>query len=109
MNFKEQMLADVKNVFLNFNEFGERHQINGHDMVIIIDGNEMIEREKKYRENRGRDGTFTERVLFYVSAQEFGPLPEIGRSLILDRKQYQITDAVSESGIYSVSLERTRA
>lgn len=82
-------------------------------MNIIIDANEMVEREKR-RTGQGeltsyRQGVFKETLLFYVLAQDFGPLPSIGRRLELDGKHYIISDAINEDGIYSISLEAQRS
>ncbi|WP_233460736.1 hypothetical protein [Enterocloster lavalensis] len=82
-------------------------------MVISIDNNEMVEREKR-RTAQGdlmsyRQGVFKETVLFYVLAQDYGPLPAVGRRLELDGKQYIISDAINEDGIYSISLEAQRS
>ena len=46
MTFKEQLVEDNKGIFMNPDEFSEFHVINGQEMAVQIDGNEMIEREK---------------------------------------------------------------
>lgn len=106
--FKDLIRMDNQRVFLNPEEYGEEHLISGRRMSIIIDDNEMIEREKR-RVQEYRQGIYTRQVLFYVSEREFGRLPAPGRSLELDGKNYIITDAVNEDGIYSISLEAVRA
>lgn len=107
MKMKELMAADVQETFLNPEEFGEIHMVNGLEMLIIMDGNEMIEREKRVKDYA--EGTFRKQILFFVSAEEFGALPAIGREITVDRKKYRVTDAVSESGIYSISAEAVRS
>ena len=111
--FKEVLQKDNALVFLNPNEFGEEHMVGKKRMVISIDNNEMVEREKR-RTGQGelmsyRQGVFKEKLLFYVLAQDFGPLPSIGRGLELDGKHYIISDAINEDGIYSISLEAQRS
>ena len=39
--FKDMIQEDIKNVFLNFEEFGETHEINGVEVLVIIDENEL--------------------------------------------------------------------
>ena len=108
--FKDIIRADNSAAFLNPEEFGEAHLIGGRWMNIIIDGNEMIEREKRQSGLQNyRQGIYTKQVLFYVLADDFGPLPSVGRVLSLDREPYLITDAVDENGIYSISLEAVRS
>ncbi len=99
---------DVKTVFLNPEEFGELHTVAGRQMNILIDENELTEREKK-QFGRGRDGVYKKSLLIYVSAGDFGPLPVPEQILLLDGKKYLITDANNEDGIYSISLEAGRS
>lgn len=108
--FKRILQADNASVFLNTEEFGGIHLISGRPMNIIIDDNEMVEREKRQSGMRDyRQGVYNRQVLFYVKAEEFGELPPVGRTLSLDGRPYLITDAVDEGGIYSISLEAVRS
>lgn len=104
MGFKELAARDIQNVFLNQDEFGERHEVDGKVMTIIIDGMEVVERSKKQIEHGRVEGIFEKQLLLYVSRNEFGPLPAIGRILTLDRNKYRVTDAVDEGGMYSITL-----
>ena len=73
LGFKELLRMDNETVFLNPDEFGEEHIISGRRMTIIIDDNEMIEREKRQISGREyRQGVFHKQILFYVSAKVFG-------------------------------------
>ena len=109
MMFKEQVAEDNK-VFLNLEEFSVLHMVNGREMAVLIDGNEMIEREKRHQNRQGvyTDGVYIKELLIYVRAEDFGKLPAIGRVLTMDGKTYTISDAIDEDGIYSLSLEANR-
>lgn len=105
--FKDMIQEDIKNVFLNFAEFGEIHEINGVEVLAIIDENELTEREKRMR---NKDGELHKRqLLFYVDAKVLDPLPSPGKVLNMDGRDYLITDAEDEMGIYSISLEANRS
>ena len=110
MTFKEQIAVDNKTVFMNEDEFSETHQINGVEMPCIVDNNEMVDREKRYRYNHSlySDGIYITQKLIYVKAEDFGPLPAIGRLLTFDKRSYIITDAINEDGIYSLCLEANK-
>ena len=59
---------------------------------------------------RNKDGELHKRqLLFYVDAKDFGPLPSPGKVLNMDGRDYLITDAEDEMGIYSISLEANRS
>lgn len=111
MNFKETLKNDISRVFLNFEEFGEIHKLNGMDTLVIIDEYELTEREKKIKGNVQLEEKqlFKKQLLFYVAAEDFGALPSPGKLLNFDGKQYTITDANNEDGIYSISLEANRS
>ena len=110
MTFKEQIAQDVHNVFMNFDEFADKHMINGTEMLCIVDNNELIDREKRYQYKHSlyADGVYLKELLIYVKADDFGPLPAIGRMLTVDRKSYIVSDAIDEDGIYSLCLEANK-
>lgn len=110
MTFKEQVQHDIDAVFMNLEEFSGIHTVNGREMAVQIDSNEMIEREKRHRNRQGvySDGVYIKELLIYVRAEDFGKLPAVGRVLTLDGKAYTISDAIDEDGIYSLSLEANR-
>ncbi|MFR4350571.1 MAG: hypothetical protein ACLT3H_02760 [Roseburia sp.] len=107
MTFKDIIKKDVADIFLNFDEFGEKHTIDGRMLTVIVDSYEQIQREKRYKALE--DGIHTKQVLFYVSAADFGKLPMQGRIMRYDNADYRVTDAVREGGVYSISLEAARS
>ena len=109
MDFKELIKDDISNVFLNPEEFGELHTVGNRKMCILVDDNEMIEREKRTPMYDGTEGVYKRKLLFYVKAADFGPLPAVGRLLTLDGGSYRVIDSINESGLYSISLEAVRA
>ena len=105
--FKEIIASDVKNVFLNVDEFSETHSVNGVDMAVQIDSNEQIEREK--RMNQHMDGIYKNEKLIYVAAADFGPMPKQGSILRLDGQISKVEDAIHEDGVYSITIGANRA
>ncbi|EFU77744.1 hypothetical protein [Lachnoanaerobaculum saburreum] len=106
-SFKEILNQDIENVFLNTLEFADIHNVDGKDMPVQVDDNEVIEREKKAKSNM--DGVYVKQKLIYVKAKDFGSLPAIGRQIMLDGKRYLITDSTDEYGIYTITLEGNRS
>lgn len=110
MTFKEQIAKDNVQVFMNVDEFGEIHNLNGKDMPVIIDNNELVDREKRYRYRNSlyADGVYLKELLIYVKASDFGKLPAISRTITFDGKIYTVADAINEDGIYSLTLEANK-
>lgn len=106
MTFKEVLRNDAKTVFLNPLEFGEEHTVNGKKMVVIIDGNELTGREKRIKSHM--DGIYKKQTLIYVHAFDFGPLPGIGKPVVIDGSAFIVTDSINEGGIYSLHLEANK-
>ena len=102
-SFKEIIKEDIGTAFINAEEFSDIHNIDGKDMPIQIDDNEIIEREKKSSSNM--DGVYVKQKLIYVKADDFGALPAIGRQIMLDGKRYMVVDSTDEYGIYTITLE----
>lgn len=105
-SFKDLIRGD-NNIFINPKEFGDKHLIDGVEMYVIIDNNEMLERETRYKIHDY--GLYTKQILIYVSAEEFGPLPAVGRLIKFDKQSYRIIDAINEDGIYSITLEANKS
>lgn len=106
MTFKELLKQDVSAVFLNPEEFGETHVVNGQEMVIIIDNNEQIEREKRVGQSVG--GIYANQKLIYVAAADFRELPKQGSKMLLDGEVYLVDDAIAEGDMYSITISANR-
>lgn len=109
MGFKELAARDIRGVFLNPEEFGERHTVDGRQMTVIVDGLEVVERSKKQSEKGRVDGIYEKQVIVYAARSEFGRMPLIGRNMTLDGSTYQVEDVVDEGGIYSITLGAVRS
>ena len=107
MSFKDIIHNDIKQTFLNLEEFGETHEVNGTPMTIIFDDIEHVEREKQMKSTM--DGLFVRQYFMCVAADSFGPLPAQGRLVTVDGKRYAIVDAPDESGVYGITLEANRS
>lgn len=105
-SFKEVMKDDVNNTFMNVDEFADMHTVDGKEIPVLVDDNEIIEREKKMKSNM--DGVYVKQKLIYVKADDFGPLPAIGRQIVFDRKRYMVTDSTDEGGVYTITMEANR-
>lgn len=83
------------------------NDLNGKMMPVQVDSNEQIEREKRF--NQHMDGIYKNQKLIYVAATDYGPMPKQGSLIQFDKRPYKVADAISEDGIYSITLEANRA
>lgn len=105
--FKEVVQDDVSKVFVNTGEFADIHILDGKETAILVDDNEIIEREKRTKSNM--DGVFTKQKLIYVKTDDFGPEPARGRQIILDGRPYRVLEVTTEEGIYAILMEANRS
>lgn len=106
-SFKEVMKDDVNNTFMNVDEFADMHTVDGKEIPVLVDDNEIIEREKKMKSNM--DGVYVKQKLIYVKADDFGSLPAIrSADCHFDGKRYMVTDSTDEGGVYTITMEANR-
>lgn len=109
MNLREIIQDDLEDVFFDMEEFAERHTVNGKEMRIIFDENELLERKKEGRAGSHFDGAYLATAMLYVKAEEYGPRPKVGSVLVIDEKKvYRIAAAIDEGGVYSIALEANK-
>lgn len=109
MDLREIIRDDLDGVFFDMEEFAERHTVNGKEMSVIFDENELLERKKEGRTGSHFDGAYLATAMLYVKAGEYGPRPKVGSVLVIDEKKvYRVTEAVDECGVYSIALEANK-
>lgn len=107
--FKEIIGDDVTDIFLDPNEFGEPHTVNGRkDVDIIFDDVEFLNRDK-FRSEVKDDGTSLAKTMFYVKASDFGRLPKMGTHVTIDNMNFRVEKAVNEQGLYSITIRAVTA
>ena len=104
MGFKKWAFKDIASTFLNLEEFGETHLINGKPMTVIIDSNEVEERGKKQFEHSRIDGIYEDNIILYVSRKNIGKQPTRGQAIKIDAKEFRVTDSRDEGGVYSITM-----
>lgn len=109
MGLKEIIKEDLEEVFFDLEEFAEFHEINGKQILVILDENELAERRATKKEGRHYDGVYTASILLYVKAEDYGSRPKVGSVVRVDGKTYSVIEAVDESVVYSITLGANRA
>lgn len=108
MTFKGMLREDIRGIFLNPDEFGETHTVNGRkDVLVVTDDFELLSREK-YHKNVTNDGTSRNRGILYVRASDVGRLPKAGQQLTIDGMHFRVEQAVNETGLYAVTVQAVR-
>lgn len=108
--FKQQVAADLGQVwFSDLEEFWETHTINGTEMRVVVDTDELIRRSAKRVYTASDSGLYAGHKLIMVQASEFGAQPAIGNYIVFDARRYRVVDVDSQSGLYVIELEALRS
>lgn len=109
--FKDCIAADVVSTFLNRMEFAENHTVNGKEMTVMVDENELQERDKFKLLGATPGGTnYKAARMIYVAKADYGPRPALGSTINLDGREYRVAPGTTEeAGILAIALEALRS
>ncbi|EGW39166.1 hypothetical protein [Desulfosporosinus sp. OT] len=103
MGFKEQLILDL-DTLMSSDEFSETHTIDGRELTVLVDNDQLKERSKKEY-----DGISVGEILFFVKASDYGELPEAETPLIFDKRQMYVFNAREHMGMYEIILSQNRS
>lgn len=99
MGFKDMVEADRLNVFLNLDFFGETYHIEGKDIPIVMDNDELKARQG------GQDLAVAESAtLFYAHAEDLPPRRSPGQNLNVNGRECIVDDWQVDMGMVTVVL-----
>lgn len=99
MAFKDMVAADIAATFLNKEFFGEPYRVEGKTILIVIDNDELKERQG------GQDLAVAESsTLFYASVSDLPPRKAPGSSLNINGRECIIDDWKEDMGMATIAL-----
>ena len=102
MSFKEQIQDDIKDVFLNTNEFGDLHNIDGQDIAVIVDDDLLKQQSLKMGQ-----GVYLGEILLHVA--DLPDKPALGQHMEFDNKIYRVNDVQENDGIFSIIIGKNKS
>lgn len=101
-SFKEMVAKDVHSTFLNLEEFGEEHRVEGKTITAVIDENALKERQG------GQELSVAESsLLLYAAVEDLPARRPAGEGLNVDGREYIVNDWSEDTGIATVALGQT--
>ena len=101
--FKDALAKDVTTVFLNLDEFADRHNLNGRDVICLID-KDLTDQYKK-TVSSPFEGIFVDAINIYVRSEDMERRPVENELLYLDDKMYFVANVSDENGLYVITAE----
>ncbi|UED76093.1 hypothetical protein [Brevibacillus sp. DP1.3A] len=104
LNFKELVAQDIA-VFMNPDEFGDMHNIEGKNITVVIDADTLKEKSMNGASAYAtHSGVMLSEFTMYVKCEDLDEKPWIGQRMTLDGELYLVTDVAETAGIYQITL-----
>lgn len=103
MSFKDQIARDLDTVFFNLDEFGELHRVEGQQIAVVLD-NDQLNKLKKGQIL----GLVEADMLLMGRAQDFPEDLEPGRLLNVDGRELVVSNSGRDMGLVEVALRQNR-
>ncbi|MCI7302306.1 MAG: sugar ABC transporter ATP-binding protein [Clostridiales Family XIII bacterium] len=98
MSFKDMLAEDRTKVFVDPDIFGETHLVNGKEIVIVIDNDELKERQGS------QDLAVEESTTLFYCKKEDLPVVYPGQTIKYDRRICMVDDVKDDMGMLTVAL-----
>lgn len=97
--FKARVEKDIKRTFLNLKHFAEIYRIEGREIPIVVDNDELKERQN------GQDLAVAESAtLFYAKTSDLPPRRPAGENLNVNGRECLIDSWAEDMGVSTVVL-----
>jgi hypothetical protein len=102
--FKDAVAADIKGTFINALEFADLHDINGTELLCVIDGDIIQERNARtYSEYA--EGVFKSQKMVFVAVDDLPERPVKGEIFRLDGELYMVDECAENMGVLEITIE----
>ena len=98
----DEVLKDLDTVFFNTDEFATEHNINGQQVLCIVDTD--TNKTRSDRESEQYDGIFLSVVKVSVKVSLLPKKPAHGKLFKLDDKPYTVIECSDNAGMYDITL-----
>ncbi|MGZ0084577.1 hypothetical protein ACWNXI_03075 [Caldibacillus thermoamylovorans] len=101
-NFKTYTERDLSS-FFNINEFADYHDIDGQQVLSIIDSDQFGERPRDPADlYRITGGIYQAAIVVYVKAADYAK-PVVGQQIYVDGEDYYVTAVAEEAGVLKIA------
>lgn len=103
MSFKDQIQQDLDAVFLNTDEFAELHRIEGKEIPVVVDNDQLV----KLKQGQIL-GLVEADLLLMGKESDFPADMEPGRLLNVDGRELIVAASGTDMGLIEVALRQNR-
>jgi len=100
--FKDFLMQDINNVFVNQDEFAEKAIVEGIEMDIVLDTDMISPSDKKYQ-------VASYDVVFHVASSYFDEIPQAEKIMNFNGRDYMIESVSDDMGMLKIALSRNHS
>ena len=100
MSFKDELLTDIDNIFLNIEDFGETHIIDGKPVICMLDDDAL-----KIRQGSNELSVSESSLLLFAKASDL-PRKVAGDTVTINGRIYIIDDWKVNLGVAEIVLHQ---
>ncbi|EBF7359643.1 sugar transporter [Salmonella enterica] len=102
-SFKDVMARDISAAFLNVKEFADTYNIDGKNVLAVLDTDLVHERNKRsYAEFT--EGVNQGQITLFVSRDDFTHLPVKDQLMVINGRSYVVNESADNSGVLEITL-----
>ena len=103
MSFKDQIMQDLDEVFLNLDDFAEVHRVEGKQITVVVDSDQL----NKLKQGQIL-GLVEADMLLMGRESDFPANLEPGRLLNIDGRELIVANSGKNLGLVEVALRQNR-
>lgn len=101
MSLKDRILEDIDSVFLNLEDFGEAHIIDGKSVVCMFDDDAL-----KIRSGSNELSVSESTLLLFAKESDLGKRKVTGEDIMIDGRIYIVDDWKVNLGVAEIVLHQ---
>jgi len=102
---KDYLASDLA-IFMSPDEFAELHDIDGHQVVAVVDRDVLRDRA---RLSDRREGVYVREIMVFVRSSDLPDRPIKGQHVRLDGELYLVTGCAGNAGMLEITMEANEA
>ena len=103
--FKEMVAEDMGNVFLNLEEFGEEHDLNGVICPCVVESPNSREKFQTGKDYDGYEVIHGIKVTIHAKKADVGEMPVEDQLFSLDEEEFIVDSCTEHMGMLTINLK----
>ena len=100
MSLKDDLYNDIDVIFLDFDEFAQMHNIDGQNILVVVDNDKLAQRGDY-------SGLTLGQIMYFAKVNDLKNKPKIQMKQVFDSRSMYIAECIENFGMYQITLSQT--